>query len=242
MWGLELSPLEIAICCRAAENEHYAKPCGLMDQLSCAGEGTVYIDFKDMSAPVIKPLSLKPEEHGFSLILSDCGRDHADLTGDFESITKELSAVSACFGKSFLREVPEKMFMNELSALRRICGDRAVLRAMHVYGENARVERQLAALEADDFDAFLALVRESGLSSWRLLQNVVPSKDPARQEMAVGLALSEKILAGRGACRVQGGGFAGWLQAYVPFGLEETYVSAMESCLGTGCCRRVSLL
>ena len=241
MWELGLSDLDIALCCQKAENVYYGKPSGLMDQLTCAAGGSVCIDFKDPQKPVIRPVSLDPSAFGLSLILTDCGVSHADLTGEYASITGDLSRICASFGVKCLREVPEKMFMNELSALRRICGDRAVLRALHVYGENDRVEKQYKALQSGDMEGFLSLVRQSGLSSWRFLQNVTPAGDPASQDMAVALALAEKTLAGRGACRIQGGGFAGWLQSYVPEDMEKAFISSMEGFLGTGCCRKIEL-
>ena len=147
----------------------------------------------------------------------------------------------AHFGKSVLREVPEEDFIAALPALRQEAGDRAVLRAMHIYDENRRVEGQIDALRRNDFDAFLALIRASGLSSWRYLQNVVPAGRKERQEVAVALGLAERLLNGRGACRVHGGGFAATIQAFVPLDMLEGFKAGMEQVLGGGMCHVLTI-
>ncbi len=231
-----LTPLQVAQLGQYAENVYFGKPCGLMDQAASSIGGVITIDFADQAAPQVEHLSLDLAQYGYALCIIDSGADHADLTDEYAAIPGELGVVSRVFGKEHLRQVPEADFYARLSEVRRIAGDRAVLRAVHIYEDNRRVTAQVAALKAGDFDRFLALVRQSGRSSWTLLQNVVPAGYTTHQELAVALTLAEKLLGGRGACRVHGGGFAGTIQAFVPLDMLDAFKDHMELYLGAGSC------
>ena len=236
-----LDALQIAQLGRYAENVYFGKPSGLMDQAASSIGGAVTIDFADEAAPQVERLTLDLAGFGHALCIVDSGADHADLTDEYAAIPGELSRISAHFGKKHLREVPEEDFYAALPALRREAGDRAVLRAIHIYEENKRVDTQVAALKAGDFDRFLELVKASGRSSWMLLQNVIPAGYKEHQELAVALALAEKLLDGRGACRVHGGGFAGTIQAFVPLDMLEAFRAGIEAVLGEGSCHVLSI-
>ena len=233
--GAGLTPEKIAMIGQYAENVYFGKPSGLMDQMASSVGSVVHIDF-GFDEPVITKLELDLEKAGYVMCIVDSGADHADLTEDYAAIPGELKQVSAFFGKQYLREVDEDLFFAKLAEVRKECGDRAVLRAMHIMGENRRVEKQRKAIENSDIDEFLSLVRESGLSSWRFLQNVDTYKDPRRQEVAFALGLAEKLLGGRGAARVHGGGFAGTIQVFVPREDADSFVQEMEKVLGEGSC------
>ncbi len=231
-----LTPLQIAQLGQYAENVYFGKPCGLMDQAASSIGGVITIDFADREAPQVEHLSLDLARYGYALCIIDSGADHADLTDDYAAIPGELGAVSRVFGKEYLRQVPEEAFYARLNEVRSAAGDRALLRAVHIYEDNRRVTEQVAALKAGDFDRFLALVRASGRSSWTLLQNVVPAGYTVHQDLAVALTLAEKLLGGRGACRVHGGGFAGTIQAFVPLDMLDAFRDHMELYLGAGSC------
>ena len=207
-----------------------------MDQMACAADGILAIDFADPAHPKARELKFSFPEHGYHLCLVKCGAGHEDMTEDYAAITRELAAVCACFGKKVLREVPEEAFFRNIADVRQRCGDRAVLRAMHVYAENRRVTEMADSLEHGDMDRYLQLVKASSRSSRDLLQNIVPGNSSGRQDMAFALAMAEKALGGRGAVRVHGGGFAGTIQAYVPADLQESFRKEMERVLGEGCC------
>ncbi len=224
-----------------AENVYFGKPSGLLDQMASSVGGMVTIDFQDNANPVVERVDYDFAASGHALCIIDSGADHADLTDEYAAVTRELKEVCAHFGKDVLREIPEEDFYAALPALRLKAGDRAVLRAIHVYNDNRRVSGQVEALRQGDFDAFLALITESGLSSWRMLQNVVPAGYTHHQEVAVALALCERLLGGRGACRVHGGGFAGTIQAFVPLDLLEQFRSGMDRVLGTGACHVLTI-
>ena len=235
------TPMELARLGQRAENEWFGKPCGLMDQAASASGGAVEIDFSDPSEPLVTPVEFDPARFGHGMVILDSGADHALLTDEYSAIPAEMRAVAARFGKDCLREVPEEVFAAEIPALRRECGDRAVLRAMHFYAEDARAHAEAEAIREGRFDDLLSLVRESGRSSWELLQNVIPAGEKRRQALAVALACAEKALRGRGACRVHGGGFAGTIQAFVPGEELRRFVAETESVLGEGACRVLSV-
>ena len=240
-WEGRCSPVEVAQIGQYAENVFFGKPCGLMDQTASAVGGAVAIDFADPEHPIVEQIALDLAAEGYALCILDSGAGHADLTAEYAAITHELKAVCRCFGKEFLRQVPEERFMAELPRVRQVAGDRAVLRAFHVYAENRRAIREADALRCGDFETFLQLVRESGRSSAMYLQNLVPEGQTQRQELMLAIALCESLLDGRGAVRVHGGGFGGTVQAFVPLDTLEQFVAGAEAVLGAGSCQVVAI-
>ena len=236
-----VSQPEIAMIGQYAENVFFGKPCGLMDQTASAVGGLVTIDFADKDHPDIRPVKFDFERCGHALCIIDSRADHADLTDEYAAVPQELKAICAHFGKEVTTQIDEKDFYAAIPALREKCGDRAVMRAIHEYNENRRVPRQVAALENGDFDTFLKLTKESGFSSWMYLQNVVPAGYVNQQAMAVALGLCEHYLQGRGAYRVHGGGFAGTVQAFVPYDILDSFVAGIDAALGEGACHVLSI-
>ncbi len=237
----KVSQPEIARIGQYAENVFFGKPSGLMDQMASAVGGLVAIDFLDPNAPKIASVDFDFAASGHALCIIDTRASHADLTDEYAAIPGELKAICAAFGKEVLTQVPEEAFYAKLPELRVQCGDRAVMRAIHFYQENARVPRQVSALERGDFNGFLALVKESGYSSYMYLQNVIPAGYQAHQDVAVALALCEHYLAGKGAYRVHGGGFAGTVQAFVPYEALDGFRAGVEGALGEGTCHVLSI-
>ncbi len=237
-YGCGLAPAELAKICQYAENTYFGKPSGLLDQLTSAVGGIIFADFADPQQPVLEKIhadGLLPP--GMSLCVTDTRDSHSELTGEFAAIRQEMEQIAAFLGKKVLGQVTESAFWAALPALRKACGDRAVLRAIHYFEENARTLAQRDALQAGQFAAFAALVLESGRASFALCQNVYCSTDVRHQGLSVALALSQSILQGSpGAWRMQGGGFAGTIQAYVPQSLLERYHSEIERVFGKGSC------
>lgn len=233
-----LTPAELAGICQYAENTYFGKPSGLLDQLTSAVGGIIFADFADPRTPKIEKLhadGLLPE--GMLLCVTDTRGSHSELTSEFAAIRQEMEQVAACFGKPLLGQVEENAFWMALPVLRSCCGDRAVLRAIHYFEENARTLAQRDALYAKQFPVFAGLVKQSGQASFALCQNVYCTADVRHQGLSVALALSQSILQGsEGAWRMQGGGFAGTIQAYVPGQLLERYHTAIEQVFGQGSC------
>ncbi len=237
----KLTAVEIAQIGQYAENVYFGKPCGLMDQMASSVGGLVYIDFENPENPVIEKINFDLAKAGYALCIIDSGADHADLTDEYAAIPNELKEVCKFFGKEVLREIPEEDFLKAIPELRKHVSDRAILRAIHVYHENKRVKVLASALKNEDLYVFFSLVRKSGHSSWMYLQNIYPAGSVAKQEVALVLALCDTLLQGRGAYRVHGGGFAGTVQAFVPFDLLPKFKEGIENVLGEGKCHVLNI-
>ena len=215
-----------------AENEYFGKPSGLMDQMACSTGGLVVIDFKD--EPIVTPLSFSFQDAGYSLVVVNTGGSHDNLTKEYASIRSEMEKVAECFGKRVLREVRPEQVMLNLKEIREKTGERAILRALHFYEENRRVSQVMDAVRENDAEKLLCRLVESGESSWMLLQNIYPA-GPS-QPMALALELAAKMLRGRGAWRVHGGGFAGTTLNAVPNDMLDEFLKRMESVFGEKNC------
>ena len=236
-----VSAPEIAMIGQYAENVFFGKPCGLMDQTASSVGGLVTIDFFEKENPNIRSVDFDFSACGHALCIIDSRASHADLTDEYAAIPGELKNICAHFGKDVLTQIDPADFYAAIPVLREKCGDRAVMRAIHFYQENERVPQKVAALEQGDFDKFLALVKESGFSSFMYLQNVIPAGRTRNQEMAIALGLCEHYLRDRGAYRVHGGGFAGTVQAFVPFDLLDSFRAGIDAVLGQGACHVLSI-
>ena len=236
----KISPVEIAQIAQYAENVFFGKPCGLMDQMACSVGSFVEIDFADPEKPVITPVEFDFASCGHSLCIVDTRADHADLTDEYAAIRREMEAVAGFFGKKCLRDTPEEDVLANLGAIRDKLGERPLLRALHFYEDNRRVEKEAKALKDGDFESFKALVIDSGNSSYMYNQNVFSVSSPA-QPVSLALAVSHRLLEGKGAWRVHGGGFAGTIQAFVPNAMLEKYKNTMEGIFGKGACYVLSI-
>ncbi|MBR6762017.1 MAG: galactokinase [Oscillospiraceae bacterium] len=230
------SPTELAMIAQYAENVYFGKPCGLMDQMACALGGVVAIDFADPQKPQFEQVTLDLTKEGYALCIIDTGGDHADLTDEYAAIPAEMKAIAKALGADVLRDTDPALFWSNLPKLRTECGDRAVMRAIHFYADHARVSRQIQALKAQRFDDYLSLVTASGRSSVSALQNIYACHKPQQQAVSLTLALCEQLLAGKGAYRVHGGGFAGTVQAYVPLEDCAHFCKEMNAVLGENAC------
>ena len=194
------------------------------------------IDFKDPGHPLVREVQYDFAAAGYCLRIVKCGAGHENLTANYAAIPEELARVCEVLGASVIREVEEQEFYARIREIRKICGDRAVLRAIHEFEDNKRVAAQIEALAQNDLETYFSLVQASGRSSWEYLQNVIPEGAAFHQDMAFALAMAERQLKGKGAFRVHGGGFAGTIQAYVPLEEKEAFRKGMEAALGEGCC------
>ncbi len=232
----KVNPVKIAQISQYAENVYFGKPSGLMDQMACSVGGFVAIDFKDVESPIIENVNVDFESFGHALCIIDTKGDHADLTPDYAAIPAEMKAVANYFSVPELRHLCKHDIVLNINTLRAKFGDRAVLRALHFFEENKRVEKLVNALKRNDFQAFLDSINESGNSSYKYLQNVYSNSHVEQQGLGIGLNIAEFALQRKGASRVHGGGFAGTIQAFVPFELIKEFKMEMEKVFGSNTC------
>ena len=233
----KMDAVTIAIIGQYAENVYFGKPCGLMDQMACSVGSLVHVNFANPKEPVVEKVEFDMNKYGYSLCITDTKGSHADLTADYAAVPQEMKEVAAYFGKEVLLEVSMEDILENIAKLREKCGDRAVLRAIHFINENKRVGKETGALKAEQIDKFLSLVKESGDSSYKYLQNVYTVNDIKHQNVSLALAISDSVLeGGNGVCRVHGGGFAGTIQAFVKNEAVPEYLEKMDKVFGKGAC------
>lgn len=237
----KIDAITLAQIGKEAENIYFGKPCGLLDQMAVSVGGLINIDFKDQEKLIVNKIDVDFNKFNHSMCIIDTKGSHADLTDEYAAVPQEMRNVASYFGKVILSEVSEEMFYSRIKEIRLEVGDRAVLRAMHWYAENKRVDKQVEMLKNDNFEEFKRLIKESGDSSFKYLQNVYATKNIREQSVSVALAMSEEILQGRGVNRVHGGGFAGTIQAFVPNEMINEYKERMECVFGTDSCHVLSI-
>ena len=225
---------QMAIISQYAENVYFGKASGMLDQLSCAFGGMIAIDFKDPADPIVRPIDFDFATTGHSMVITDVHSDHADLTADYVAIKSEMQAVANAFGKKYLRQVELSEFEAKVPELNKSLSERALIRAYHYFQENARVDALHDALQNHNFEEFKNIVIASGNSSYMYLQNIYSDRSPKAQAMSLALCVTQKMLAGKGAWRVHGGGFGGTIQAYVPNDMVEAYTAEMNRIFGQG--------
>lgn len=237
----QLTAVQNACFGQFAESTYFGKPCGLMDQMACSVGGLMQIDFQNPKEPLITGVKSPLLNQDYQLCIVDVKSSHHELTDEYAAIPREMGLIAAHYGKKVLREVDEALFLQELSVLRTRYGDRSVLRAFHFFQENRRVEEEAKALLENDIDNFLKLVKKSGDSSYKYLQNIYANEAPQSQGLSIALALSEEFLGEKGACRVHGGGFAGTIQVFVPKEMAGDYRHTMEAVFGENSCHFLKL-
>ena len=233
---MKVDPVTIAKIGQYSENVYFGKPCGLMDQCACSVGSLIHIDFKDNENPIVEKINVDFPRFHHSLCIVDVHASHADLTEDYASIPEELKEVDHFFHQEYLRDVDEKEFYEHLTEVREAVNDRAVLRAIHVFKENKRVQQAVQSLKQEDFETFKTIVKASGESSFKYLQNIYSNHYVGQQAVSLALALSENLLGAHGVCRVHGGGFAGTIQAFVEDNYVEAYKQGIEKYFGEGSC------
>lgn len=234
---MSISAIEIAIIGQYAENVYFGKPCGLMDQMACSVGNLVHIDFKDPKKPEVEKLDFNMSEYGYSLCITDTKGSHADLTDEYAAVPREMKNIAKYFGKEVLRDVEYLSVLKAIPELREKYGDRSVLRALHFFHENERVQKEVNALKNKDITLFLENVKASGDSSFKYLQNVYSGSDIENQNISIALLMSDISLKEEGVSRVHGGGFAGTIQAFVKNEYVESYKILMDNVFGEGSCK-----
>ncbi|MBE6836390.1 MAG: galactokinase [Ruminococcus sp.] len=234
-------PIKLAQISQYAENIHFGKPSGLMDQMASSVGSFITIDFKDNENPDINSLSFDFKKSGYNLCIVDTKGNHSDLTNEYASVPQEMKAVAEFFRKDYLREITKKQLLESIDEVRKATSDRAVLRALHFFDENERVEKEFLALKDGRIEDFFKEVRASGNSSYKYLQNIFPCSSPENQGLSLALYTAENILGNDGAFRVHGGGFAGTIEAFVPDGKLTEFENEMNRIFGDKSCQVISI-
>lgn len=226
-----------------SENVYWDKASGLLDQMACAVGGLITIDFKEPTVPVVEKIDFDFASQNHSLIIVQTGKGHADLSADYSSVPNEMKKVAEFFGKEVCSEITKEQVIDNLKEVRAYAGDRSVMRALHFFEENRRVEAEVAALKEGRFEDFLQNITASGNSSWKWLQNCYTNSNYQEQGISIALALTELFIAEkqRGACRIHGGGFAGVIMAMLPNDVVDEYVAYIDKALGEGSAYRMSI-
>ncbi|MCD7746270.1 MAG: galactokinase [Lachnospiraceae bacterium] len=224
-----------------AENHFWDKASGLMDQMACAVGGTILLDFSKIAAlpqsavirdeDICKRVEFSFSELGYDLVIVNTGKGHADLSDEYSSVPYEMKEAADAVGAKLLCETDEETVLHNLSA---IDNDRAILRALHFFEENKRVDAAYQASLDRDEAALLKAIDESGRSSWEWLQNCYSIRNYKEQKVTLTLALTRLFLnrTGRGVCRVHGGGFAGVIACVLPQEETADYVDYIAQYVG----------
>ena len=235
----KISAVDIAKISQYSENVFFGKPCGLLDQMASSVGAFVTIDFKDVESPVVKKIDFDFANSGYSLCIVDTHGNHSDLTDDYAAVRGEMEAVAKAMGKTVLREIEYSDFLAAVPGLVGKVNDRAILRASHFFNENIRVENAVSALENGDFDSFLSVISQSGLSSFMYNQNVYSPANPTEQKLSLALCVADSLEGN--AHRVHGGGFAGTIQAFVKNDKLEQFKTTMDFVFGDGSCHVLNI-
>ncbi len=234
--GMNIDPVTIAKIGQFAENKYFGKPCGLMDQMACSVGNLVHIDFNDTDNPVVDKVNFDFSKTDYVLCITDTKGSHADLTNEYAAVPLEMKKIASLLGYDVLRPVSFEDIIENINMLREKAGDRAVLRAIHFVNETLRAQDEAEALKAGDLKEFLSLVKQSGDSSFKYLQNVYTNSDVTVQNVSLALAISDTVLTSEEVSRVHGGGFAGTIQAFVKKGNAKRYKKYMDKVFGDGSC------
>ena len=233
---MKIDPVTIAKVGQYSENTYFGKPCGLMDQMACSVGNLVHIDFEDTGNPAVDKVDFDFSKTDYVLCITDTKGSHADLTNEYAAVPLEMRKIASLLGYDVLRPVSFEDIIENIGMLREKAGDRAVLRAIHFVNETLRAQDEAQALKAGDLKEFLSLVKQSGDSSFKYLQNVYTNSDVTVQNVSLALAISDTVLTSDEVSRVHGGGFAGTIQAFVKKGNARRYKKYMDKVFGDGSC------
>ena len=219
----KLDVISIAKTGQYSENKNWNKKSGLLDQIACAYGGLISIDFKDIKNPKITKLNASDIENMYDIILVPTGGSHESLSDEYSAIPNEMISIA----NTQLRNIDKDFVIDNMNKIRKNCGDRAVLRALHFFDENDRVDDLIVAIENKKYDKFLDIIEKSGDSSWKYLQNCYVSAYPNVQPISIMLALTKEYINKnniKGTCRIHGGGFAGVIMAMLPKSDSDNYI------------------
>jgi len=193
LFPARLAPLEIAKACQRAEHRYVGVQSGLLDQMIALFGRADHALFLDCRSKDIRRVAFPAE---LALLVADSRKSRQLTEGQYNLRREETSAAARSLGAQALREVSSSVLARrgDLSALLR-------RRAMHVIGENERVEFALELLKNGDGIGFGKLMNESHTSSRQNFEN-----STAELDLLVSIAQG---LPGVLGARLTGAGFGG---------------------------------
>ncbi len=231
--GADVPPEELARAVQKAESRWFGKPCGLVEPLTCAMGGGVYMDVLENK---IVPVPCDFKELGLALCLTNTGGSAVPAEPAYAQITADMAEVAQSFGEPFLAKVRQPVF-DEQWPLHK--NDPKWRRARHFFDETWRVASMADALGLRDGARYMELMNQSGRSSELYLRNIW--SEVCGAGLLWGLEESARLLDGRGAWRVHGNGFAGYVLALMPEWYFPEYRAAMDESFGQGACQRIRI-
>lgn len=204
--GGQIPTLVLAKAGQYAENVFFGKASGLLDQIGVAYGDISYIDFKDITSPVIEHVPF-PFEH-LHFVLINTGGSHAQLSHLYSAIPQDMYNAAKKAGVEYLRDT------SLLNLPKQELTDIEASRALHFFSENERVRQAVEAIRNNDEQSFLQAINESRVSSTNNLKNMMVENEYAGSPLE-SCDLFLEITKGKGAIKINGGGFAGSVIAVV---------------------------
>ena len=163
-----------------AENVYWLKASGLMDQLACAVGGPILLDFSDRENPKYEKVNFSFHDYDHHLVIVNTGKGHADLSEEYSEIPMEMKEAAKAAGAELLCETTlDKVLAN----MDKIDNDRAILRAIHFFKENERVERAAKAVEEKDGET-VSEERWEVQEAWDKQNNFLKAQARAQAELS----------------------------------------------------------
>ena len=220
----KVAKIHLAKAGQFAENKYFGKKSGLLDQIGTGYGDISYIDFKDIKNPTVDTIDFPFEDLHFVIV--NTGGSHAELNDLYSSIPEDMWSAAKKTGHEFLREGSVEE-INACSSLKEMERNRA----LHFYGENERVIKMKEALKNKDRALFLRLINESRKSSTDLLKNMMVMDNYEGSPLQA-CDRAMEIMQKEGACKINGGGFAGSIICVVPTNHLQEFLSSMAKYYG----------
>ena len=217
----KISKIELAKAGQYSENYYFDKKSGLLDQSAVCFGNISFMNFSSLAVPEIRTIGFPFDDMQFVIV--NTGGSHAALSDLYSSIPTDMKSVAAKLGKKVLSETS----MEEVEKIKDKLTEMEYLRAKHFFGENERVLTLVKALENKDKKSFLKAIKESFESSRDNLKNLMV------ENCYVGSPLQAcdyayEFMGDSGACKINGGGFAGSIIACLPKSQVKAFMKHMS--------------
>lgn len=202
LWGLPLTPVEIALNGQEAENQFVGCNCGIMDQMISALGQQDHALLLDCQTLETTPVAM-PDDMAVLIVNSNFRRS---LVGsEYNTRRRQCQQGAEFFNKSSLREVS----LEEFDAQHKQMDPVVAQRVRHILTENQRTLAATEALSQGDLSRLGELMAQSHISMRDDFEITVPQIDLL-------VALLQSAIGAKGGARMTGGGFGGCVVALLP--------------------------